>query len=235
MNSFFSDDVARVSLFDLSHIVYLSVVIIVTVIFVLKLDYVKERKEWFRKIFIGISLVQVLVFYTWSGVVLGFGLEAGLPIHLCRTSTFLGLYFLITEDKRVFHALFYTSAFALIAIFYPVGVHPIYTHIVGYSYQISHLMIILVWILGVFVYGYRPTRQILTKAAGWFMIVLVYVGAFNYLVGEGEYLYLRGDVNRPFFKDMPDLIWVGGVFIVAYLVMFVMTRLLEEKKLKQEQ
>ena len=220
----------RVNLFDLSHIIFLVTVFLIIGLFVYKLDFIKQNWKTVRKVMIGFSIVQILMLYSWSFFELGFSLEAGLPIHLCRMSTFLGLYFLITEDTRIFHALYYMSAFAIIAIFYPVNVHPIYTHIVGWSYQISHIMILLVWVTGVFIFGYRPNIKILNRSFIAFVIIYLVVWQFNYLVGDGEYLYLRGDVNRPFFKTMPDLLWIGLTLLVSYIVMFGMTKMLKPVK-----
>lgn len=220
--------VNRVNLFDLSHIIFLITVFIIVIIFIWKLDYVKEKIDTFIKVFITISIVQVVALYSWSILEIfmndpQLALEAGLPIHLCRMSTFLGLWFLFTKNTKIFNALFYMSFFALIAIFYPVNVHPIYTHIIGWSYQISHIMIILVWIMGVYVYGYRPNFKTMNKVFVGFVIIVLVVWQFNYLVGDGEYLYLRGDVNRPFLKDMHDLIWIFVILLLSYGVMGAMT------------
>lgn len=213
----------RVTLFGFSHIIFIISVIVVSLLFIWKLGKVKDNLSIVRKVMIFISSIQVITLYTWSGLELGFSLEAGLPIHFCRIGSFLGLYFLITEDIRVFKGLYYLSAFAVIAIMLPVRVHPIYTHVIGWSYQISHIMIILVWIMGVCIYKYRPTIKLLNKAIIVFLLVTLVVWRFNYMVGDGEYLYLRGDVNRPFLKDLNDLVWIFGVMVVSYVVMFFMT------------
>jgi hypothetical integral membrane protein (TIGR02206 family) len=213
----------RVNLFDTSHIAYMVSVFAIVALFVWKLGFVKQNLRQFRLVFGIITSIQLIALYSWSGIELGFSLEAGLPIHLCRMASFIGLYFLITEDRSVFPALFYMSVFAIVAIFYPVNVHPIYTHIIGWSYQISHLMIILVWILIVFVYGYRPNKQTMHTVWFWFLAIVLLVWRFNYLVGDGEYLYLRGDVNRPFLRDVHDLIWIGVVMLISYVVMLIMT------------
>jgi hypothetical integral membrane protein (TIGR02206 family) len=220
----------RVNLFDFSHIMYLITVVVVVAWFATHLDWIKTNWSMVRKVMIGVSLVQVAVLYSWSFLELGFSLEAGLPIHLCRMATFLGLYFLFTEDTRVFHALYYMSAFAIVAILYPVNVHPIYTHAIGWSYQISHLMILLVWIVGVYQYGYRPTYKVLNWAILWFFLITLVVWRFNYWVGDGEYLYLRSDVNRPFFKSWPDLLWIAFTIGLSYAVMWPMTWMFQPKK-----
>jgi len=220
----------RVTLFSVSHISFVLTAIVIVTLFVLNLDKIKNHWSHLRYIFIAISSIQVIALYSWSVFELGFSLEAGLPIHLCRMSTLLGLYFLITKDKRVFHALYYMSAFALVAILYPVNVHPIYTHIIGWSYQISHIMIVLVWIVGVYLYGYRPTYKILNTAIVVFLLIELVVWRFNYWVGDGEYLYLRSDVNRPFFRDWHDLLWIAFTIVLSYAVMFFMTWIYNRKQ-----
>lgn len=220
----------RVNLFDLSHIGYLFTVVLLVAWFATHLSWVKAHWTMVRRMMIGVSLVQVVVLYSWSAIELGFSLEAGLPIHLCRMATFLGLYFLFTEDTRVFHALYYMSAFAIVAIVYPVNVHPIYTHVIGWSYQVSHGMILLVWMVGVFQFGYRPTYRVLNRVVLWFFVITLIVWRFNYWVGDGEYLYLRSDVNRPFFKNWPDLMWIAFTMLLSYGVMWPMTYVWERKR-----
>jgi hypothetical integral membrane protein (TIGR02206 family) len=214
----------RLQLFSTSHILFLLSVIFVVGLFVYKLDWVRDHWKQVRIVMLVISGIQFIVFYTWSFTELGFSLEAGLPIHLCRLSTILGLYFLMTEDRRVFHALYFMSAFAIVAIVYPSNVHPLYTHVVGYTFQISHIMILLVWIVGVFLYGYRPTYRILNTAILVFFFVELFVWRFNYWVGDGEYLYLRSDVNRPFLTSWPDLAWIAFTIGLSYLIMLGMTK-----------
>ena len=215
--------------FNGTHFLFILSVFIIVFLFVWKLEYIRNKSNVFRFVFLGLSLVQVFVLYLWSGLELGFSIEAGLPIHLCRISTLMGLYFLVTLDKRVFNALFYTSFFALVAIFYPVNVHPIYTHVIGYSYQVSHILIILVWIMGVFVYGYRPTYKVMNYAILWFSLIMLFIWRFNYWVGKGEYLYIRSDVNRPFFKEWHDLLWILALLVVSYIVMLGMTYVFNRK------
>lgn len=220
----------RVTLFGLSHWLFIFSVFVIVVLFVKFLPQIKQHLPVVRRIMIVISAVQLITLYSWSFLELGFSLEAGLPIHFCRISSFLGMYFLITEDKRIFHALYYMSAFAAIAILLPVNVHPIYTHAIGWSYQISHILIILVWIMGVFIYGYRPRYSVLNKAISILFLVELFVWRFNYWVGDGEYLYLRGDVNRPFLKDLNDILWILLTLVISYVVMFFMTYILREKE-----
>lgn len=215
----------RLQLYSIEHIIFLVLTFLIVGLFVYKLDYIKAHWTTIRPVMIGIYGLQILVFYAWSFIELGMSLEAGLPIHLCRISILLGLAFLVTEDKRIFHALFYTSVFVLVAIFYPSNVHPLYTHIVGYTFQVGHIMIVLVWIVGVYLYGYRPTYRVLNKAIVVFFFIELFVWRFNYWVGDGEYLYLRSDVNRPFLQSWSDPLWIAFTIVLSYVIMFGMTRL----------
>jgi hypothetical integral membrane protein (TIGR02206 family) len=224
------DSQFRQTPYDLSHIIYILFVVMMVGLFIWKLDYIKDNSERFRKIFIGVIIFQMILYYSWSGIELGFALADGLPIHLCRMSTILGLIFLWSKNTKIMHVLFYTSLYALIAILYPVDVHPIYTHIIGYSFQISHLMIILTWLFGVYVYGYRPSYKIMHYTFVGFVGALLVVWRFNYWIGDGSYLYLRSDVNRPFFKEWPDILWIGAILALSYLIMLFVTYLFNRKK-----
>lgn len=215
----------RVTLYGMSHILFIISVFIIVGLFIFKLDYIKNHLKMTRNIMAVISIIQVIALYSFSVFELGMEhiLLAGLPIHLCRLSTLLGIVFLFTENKKLMIPLYYMSVFALVAIFYPVNVHPIYTHIVGYSYQISHTMIVLVWIMIVFIYGYKPTFKSLHTSIIVFFIAELFVWRFNILIGGGEYLYILSDVNRPFFKNLSDISWILFTIIISYIVMFVMT------------
>jgi hypothetical integral membrane protein (TIGR02206 family) len=213
-----------------AHIIYILFVIVMVGLFIWKLNYVRKHQEVFRNLFIGIIIFQMLLYYLWSAIELGFAIEDALPIHLCRISTILGLIFLVTKNVKIFHVLFYTSLYALIAILYPVDVHPLYTHLIGYSFQISHLMIVMVWLFGVFVYDYRPSYKVMHYTFLGFIGTILFVWRFNYWIGNGTYLFLRSDVNRPFFTSWPDLLWIGVILAISYLLMIFVTYLFQEKK-----
>ncbi|MCF7927345.1 MAG: YwaF family protein [Candidatus Izimaplasma sp.] len=225
----------RVDLFDFSHISFMVTVLIIVYSFVTNLDKIRHHKTIVRNILLLLSGSQIIVFYTWSIVELGFSLEAGLPIHMCRLSTLLGFYYLLTLDQRVFHVLFYSSVFAIVAIVMPVNVHPIFTHVVGWSYQISHIIILLVWIMGVYVHNYKPSYTIMNNIIISFSILYFFVWRFNYWVGSGEYFYIRSDVNRPFLNSLGDIPWIVLTIAITYLVMALMTHLIMTQKTTQKQ
>lgn len=213
----------RAVVFSIEHIMYLLTVILFVVLFFVFKDKLTENKELFRKVLFRVSLTTFIIFNIWSLVITGFALESGLPIHMCRMATIIGLFYMYTNNMKYFPVLYYMSVFAVIAILYPSNVHPIYTHIVGYTYQVSHLVIVLVWLYGVFIDGYRPTLESMKKIMLGFVIMLLLVWQFNYLVGDGEYLYLRADVNRPFLKSMSDPMWLSFVTVLGFAIMSALT------------
>lgn len=220
---FFINDVPRVQLFSIEHFFYIGFAVVAVVWYLTHQKNIQQHQARYHRLFLWITLVTTVVFYTWSLIFTGFGLTNGLPLHACRISTLVSIYFYVTKDSRVIPFLFYSGFFALFAIFYPSNVHPLYTHLVGYTSQITHIMILINWLYLVVTLGYRPTIKDMNQTAIVFIVMLLLIWPFNYLVGGGEYFYIISEVNRPFLKDWPDLLFLSVMFGLFYIVMMIKT------------
>lgn len=220
---FFIDDVPRVQLFGIEHFFYIGFAVLAVVWFISHQTTIKKNQISYHRLFLWITLVTTIVFYTWSLIFTGFALTNGLPLHACRISTLVSLYFYFTKDSRVIPFLFYSGFFALFAILYPSNVHPLYTHLVGYTAQITHIMILMNWLYIVLILGYRPTIKDMNQTALVFIAMLLLIWPFNYLVGGGEYFYIISEVNRPFLKELPDILFLSIMFGLFYIVMMIKT------------
>lgn len=220
--SFFIDNVPRVQPFTLPHLGYIAFGVIASVLFFIYLDTIKANEAKFHALLKWVNTITVLVFYTWSILFTDSFLETGLPLHVCRIASIVSLYYFWTYDERVFPMLFYLGAFGVVAIAYPANVHPLYTHIIGYTAQFTHVLIVVTWLYVVFVKHYRPTWNDFRFTAALWLVALFAIWGFNYLVGEGEYFYII-NTNRPFFNTWPDLGWIGFTYSVALLVIGIKT------------
>jgi hypothetical integral membrane protein (TIGR02206 family) len=221
--TFFLDDVVRTQPFSSEHFVYMTLAVIACVWFIRKQATIKSNQEHYHKLFLWLILVPTVIFYIWSLIFTGFGLPNGLPLHACRISTLLSLYYFLTKDQRVFPYLYYFGIFAVVAIAYTSNVHPLYTHLVGYTSQITHIMLLITWLYIVLVVGYRPTIKDFKQVGLHFSLFLLLIWPFNHLVGGGEYFYILSEVNRPFLKDLPEVLWVSGMILLMLLAMSLKT------------
>jgi hypothetical integral membrane protein (TIGR02206 family) len=221
--TFFIDDVARTQPFSPEHFMYITLAIIACGWFIRQRQTIKVNQAFYHNLLMWLTLVPTVVFYLWSLVFTGFGLPNGLPLHACRISTLLSLYYYFSKDQRVIPYLYYFGIFSVIAIAYPSNVHPLYTHLVGYTSQITHIMLLINWLYLVLIIGYRPSTKDFKQVAMHFSLLLLLIWPFNHLVGGGEYFYILSEVNRPFLKDLPEIVWVSGMIALMLLAMSLKT------------
>jgi len=217
--SFLIDNVPRVIPFTVPHLGYIAFFLVATILFFMNLKKIKNRPDPLFNVLKWINTITVIVFYTWSLLFTDSFILTGLPLHVCRIVSIVGLYYYWTKDKRVEALLFYTGAFGLVAVMYPANVHPLYTHLIGYVSQVTHVLIIVTWYYVVFIRGFRPTRKDFTQTALFFLVVLLLVWPFNYMIGGGEYFYIRQ--ARPFFLDWPDIAWILFTYGLTLFVMSI--------------
>lgn len=215
--SFLIDNVPRVQPFTLPHFGYIAFFVISTFLFFMYKSQIEKNPDPLFNVLKWINTITVFVFYTWSILFTDSFLISGLPLQVCRIVSIVGLYYYWTKDERVEAFLFYSGAFGLVAVMYPANVHPLYTHLIGYVSQVTHVLIIVTWYYVVFIKKFRPSIKDFSQIAVFFLAVLLLVWPFNYLIGGGEYFYIR--VKRPFFLDWPDLYWIFFTYTITLLVM----------------
>lgn len=219
---FFIDDVPRVQPFTLPHLGYIAFGVIAAILFFVYLKEIKANQSKFESLLKWTNTITVFIFYTWSLVFTDSFLETGLPLHVCRIASVVSLYYFWTRNERVLPMLFYLGAFGVVAIAYPANVHPLYTHIIGYVSQFTHVLIVVTWLYVVFVKHYRPTWKDFQVNAALWLVALIGIWGLNYMVGEGEYFYIL-TANRPFFNTWPDIGWIGFTYSVALVVILLKT------------
>lgn len=109
--------------------------------------------------------------------------------------------------------LFYFGLYAYGSFFYPSRVYPIY-HMLGLSFLLNHLITILLPIFAAIAYDWRPKLSRFFYAYGWFLIYFIIVYLLNPLI-DGNYFYLK---YRPFFSDLPEVVYVPLVLIFTLLI-----------------
>ncbi len=210
MDLFWSESVSYIKTFGIHHIIYILILFASIVFLVKKKSSIKSNREKYRRYLLFLSVSQQLLLYSWYFFELGFDLSESLPLHICRISTLLGIYFLITKDKRVLDTAFYFGLYAYGSFLYPSRVYPIY-HAIGLSFIINHtLTILLPWFAHI-AYGWKPTLKGLVKTFILFLFYFIFVYFLNPLI-DGNYFYLK---YRPFFTNLSDRFYIPLVFLVT--------------------
>jgi len=210
VNYFWSQNVNYIAKFGMHHFIYISILLISIAFLIFNRDYIRKNKDKYRKLILIISVFQQILLYSWYAFELGFDLSESLPLHICRISTLLGIWFLITKDKKVLDTAFYFGLFAYGSFIYPSRVYPIY-HAIGLSFIINHTVTILLPWFAYIAYEWRPSLKGLKNTLGLFTIYFIIIYFLNPII-DGNYFYLK---YRPFFKNLSDHLYIPLVFIVT--------------------
>ncbi len=200
-----------VELYSLEHILYLLFCFAAVYLLIRFRKGIREKRDTVSKIFLGILLFQqIFLLYGWYYLFHEDFLAEGLPLQMCRVSSLLTIFFLITKNTKFMDVVFYFSIYALISLFYPQEVYH-FCHVNGLSYMINHLITVLMPIFGAIAYGWRPTWKSFFRACGAFTVYLPVAIIVNQFT-NGNYFYLE---RRPFFHDMPAWLFDGLAYVVT--------------------
>jgi len=208
---FLAEDAPRVGIFSFAHIAYLVVCALTIALFVRYRKGVREKRDIIAKVLLGFLLFQQVAMYVWYAVFTDKLITDGLPLHLCRISSLLTIFFLVKKDKRFVDVIAYFSIYALASLFYPMDQQH-FLHLIGLTYMINHLMTILIPVYAVIAFDWRPSWHACKKSCIGFTVYFAVVLVVNHLVG-GNYFY---QVNRPFFHSLPA--WLFALITYAVTI-----------------
>lgn len=218
VNTFWSADVPFIPLFGTDHLLYIGIMMVALIGLLSGRSWVRAHAEGLRWTFLGISSAQVVTLYAWYFLETGFDAAEALPLHISRISSLLGIAYLATRRSGFMDVMFYFSLFAYFTFLLPQRIYSI-THVIGWSFLISHIMNILLPIFAAVAYGWRPTLPALKRAFGWFVVYFVAILVINPLV-EGNYFYQR---DRPiaFFQNWPDAAFAALSLAVTFAIFWL--------------
>lgn len=215
MNSWWSAGVDYIKPFTLQHLVYIAIVLAVLAAMIVFRNKLKPNAKKITAVVLTVSILQQILLYSWYVFETGYDVSDSLPLHLCRITGLLGVYFLITKNTKVLDLIFYFSLFAYGSFLYPQRIYPI-THSMGLSFLISHMITLLLPYYGSKITNWRPTLRGVVKTYLVFVVYFFFVYFFNPLV-DGNYFYLK---YRPFFGSWPDLAYLPAVLAVTLIGFF---------------
>ena len=96
MNTFLDPNVPYIKLFGLDHLLYVSIIITLFIIVMIKRKHLKDHAKMIRMILLILTIFQQILLYTWYTLETGFDLGQALPLHLCRISTLLSIIYFFT-------------------------------------------------------------------------------------------------------------------------------------------
>ncbi len=153
----------------------------------------------------------------------GFIYETYFPFYICRISSLILTYYVITKDKRVESFLFYWGLLGLAGVFYPNG--PI-TNIANLTetFYIDHVLLALTPFYLITIEHYQPNQNTLRKATIFMMILLLVFIPINELFNT-DYFYTKDQsIFRLLFPQISDTIF--GVNIRFSSILYVLAHTL---------
>jgi hypothetical integral membrane protein (TIGR02206 family) len=170
--------------------------------------------------------VVVLILLTWSQLARygfsllrdGFHPAEYLPFFICRISSLVLLYYVITKDKRVESFLFYWGATGLAGVIYPNG-HISNIANLTETFYIDHFLLGLTPIYLVLFRGFKPNRKNLLQITFFMFVVLLIFIPINNNFGTDFFYTKNQSIFKIVFPNIPDTIY--GVDVSFSSIIFV--------------
>lgn len=173
-------------------------------------------------------LTIVMVLLIWSqlaryGLSLfrdGFVFGNYMPFYICRISSLVLLYYIITKDKRVEAFLFYWGATGLAGIIYPNGE---INNIVNLTetFYIDHFLLGLTPFFLVAYQGFLPDKRNLVTITLFMLAVLLVFIPINILL-DTDFFYTKDQsIFGVLFPWIPDVVF--GINIAFSSIVFAVT------------
>lgn len=225
--------------FDAQHAIYLGIFLVVLALILTQHRKIRERVEPILGTSLALSIMQVILLYG-SYIAEGFNWAEGLPLHISRVSTFIGILWLVTRKQAFMDVLFFFGLYAYGSFIYPSRVHPI-THPIGISFLTNHIITILLPIIAVIAFDWRPTKRAYWRSVACFLIYLVLAMITNAWTG-GNYFYMTKRValqNLPLWQyTLFIIVFTMAIFAIGYWVANILinryhTRQAKRKELRQ--
>ncbi|MFX0537243.1 TIGR02206 family membrane protein [Ornithinimicrobium sp. Y1847] len=178
------------------HAAYLALYLTLLVLLLTRKELIKRRKELVRRLAIVVVVVQQVAMYSYH-LTHREGLEQGLPLHVCRVTSLVGLVWLLTGADWAMQLVFHFGVFAYGSLAYPWGNAPV-THAMGWSFAVNHVVTLLLPVLAAVTEEWWPTREGLVTSIVAFLGYLAVTDRVNQATGA-NYFYLR---ERPFLQGL---------------------------------
>lgn len=206
------------------YIIFMTVVLLFTfsiyAIFTYRPFITKHKKTIFIVLIVLLSWSQ-LVRYGYALYRDGFVLADYPPFFVCRISSIVLLYYVITKDKRVESFLFYWGATGLAGVIYPNGPISNIPNLTE-TFYIDHFLLGLTPFFLVVYQDFRPNKTNLLQITGFMLVVLLLFIPINNILGT-DYFYTKDQsIFGVLFPNIPTKV-LGINFPDFSSVLFVLT------------
>lgn len=209
-----------IQLFGLNHILYVLIVAVAITLLLTRRRWGRTNRALVYWSILAISLTQFSLMQIWYLSQPTFNLGDGPPLHISRITTLLGLAWLLTRKRELMDLASFLGIFAYFTFLLPQRIYPI-THLMGWSFLVSHALIIILPLCAWIAYGWRPSRRSYRIALGGFVVYLLVAIGANALF-DGNYFYLK---HRPVFAGNPSpryelgtILFAATIFHLGWLV-----------------
>ncbi|MEC9485669.1 MAG: hypothetical protein UMR38_07305 [Candidatus Izemoplasma sp.] len=193
-------------------------------------SFFKQHKD---KLYLIVTLLLIYTQLTRYGFAIirdGFILGESLPFYVCRISSVILLYYVLTKDRHVMPFLFFWGATGVAGIIYPNG--PI-NNIANLTetFFIDHYLLAITPFYLVLYEDYVPTVKDAYRITFLMAITLYLFIPINALL-KTDYFYLtRQSIFGELFPSTPSIIFATIHYIIAF-GFFYLYYLLYDKSLK---
>jgi len=226
MNDFFSfteNATNQFEEFSLNHLIpILSIIIGVYLIFHFRKQLREYKYEkWVRY---GIAIFVLLLevsFQIWQMAYGTWDFAESLPLHLCRLTSYIGMYIMFSKNTKVFEIEYFWSLAGVVSILFPDILHgpDRYRY---YHFMLSHILFFYMYMYMLFVLDFRLTFRSFKKSFVALFIVAVFLIIPINNIFNMNYMYLLNPGDTPF-----TIFWGSSYFLYLVgcigLVMIVIT------------
>lgn len=227
--------------FSLNHIIpLLSIIIGVYLIYHFRFKLRDYRHEkWIRY---GIAILAILLevsFQVWQMAHGKWDFAESLPLHLCRLTSYLGIFIMFSKNKKVFEIAYFWSLAGVVSILFPDILHgpDRYRY---YHFMMSHILFFYMYMYLLFVLDFRLTFQSFKKSfIALFVLAVFIIIPINNIFGM-NYMYLLEPGDTPFtifwgYGYAVYLIGCIGLTMIVITVWYLPIHFYNKYRLKMEE
>ena len=215
MNNFFAydpSDVSEFSTFSWNHIIPL-LSIVVGVYLIYQFRHQLKQFKYETHIRYGIATFAILLevsFQVWQLAHGTWDFAESLPLHLCRLTSYLGIFIMFTKNKKVFEIAYFWSLAGVVSILFPDILHgpDRYRY---WHFMASHILFFYMYMYLLLVVELPLTFRSFQKSFVSLFVLAVFIIIPINNIFDMNYMYLLEPGDTPF------AIFYGSSYVL-YLV-----------------
>jgi hypothetical integral membrane protein (TIGR02206 family) len=190
-------------MFSGSHIVIISILLLVSVCIFLNRNKLMDEKWRNTEIAVAITLIIMeLTYHSWMFLNGSWNVSHAIPLELCSISLILTVVLLLTRKKLIYEILLFTALLGATQALLTPALNYDFPHFRFFHFFYTHLMIIWVPLYFTWAKGYRPTILSVLKLFIFLNVLMPIIMLINKLV-EGNYMYLS---HKPDSASLMDVL-----------------------------